>query len=78
MSTPPVPQVAGPGRAESGPPGENHGEVAELRTELREARETIEAIQGGGVDSLVIGPPARSRSTPGPAPTAPTGSSSRR
>ena len=39
-----------------GRPGSNHGEVAELRTELREARETIEAIQGGGVDSLVIGP----------------------
>ena len=56
MSTPPVPQLAGPGRAESGAPGDNHGEVAELRTELREARETIEAIQGGGVDSLVIGP----------------------
>jgi PAS domain S-box-containing protein len=56
MSPPPVPQVAGPGHAESGPPGEDRGEVAQLRTELREARETIEAIQGGGVDSLVIGP----------------------
>lgn len=56
MSTRPVPQAAGPGRAESGPPGENHGEVAELRAELREARQTIEAIQSGGVDSLVIGP----------------------
>jgi PAS domain S-box-containing protein len=56
MSTRPVPQVAGPGRAESGPPRENHGEVAELRAELREARQTIEAIQSGGVDSLVLGP----------------------
>jgi PAS domain S-box-containing protein len=63
MSTRPVPQVAGPGRAESGPSGQNGDEVAELRTELREARtelrearETIEAIRGGGVDSLVIGP----------------------
>jgi PAS domain S-box-containing protein len=56
MSTRPVPQVAGPGRAESGPSGQNGDEVAELRTELREARETIEAIQRGGVDSLVIGP----------------------
>jgi PAS domain S-box-containing protein len=54
MSIPPVPQVAG--RDEPGPPGEGGGEVAQLRTELREARETIEAIQGGGVDSLVIGP----------------------
>ncbi len=78
MSTRPVPQVTGPGRAESEPPGENPDEVAELRTELREARETIEAIRGGGVDSLVIGRPARSSSTPGPAPTALTGSSSRR
>jgi PAS domain S-box-containing protein len=59
MSTPPVPQVAGLGRAESGPPGENRGEVAQLRAELREAQETIEAIQGGGVDSLVIGPPGQ-------------------
>ena len=56
MSTPPVPPAAGPGRGEPGPPGENGGDVARLRTELREARETIEAIQGGGVDSLVIGP----------------------
>jgi len=31
--------------------------LAELRAQLREARETIEAIRGGGVDSLVIGPP---------------------
>jgi PAS domain S-box-containing protein len=59
MTTPLVPQVAGPGRAESGPPGENRSEVAQLRAELRETRETIEAIQGGGVDSLVIGPPGQ-------------------
>jgi PAS domain S-box-containing protein len=56
MSTPSLPQVEGPGRAESGPSGENHDEVAELRSELCEALETIEAIQGGGVDSLVVGP----------------------
>ena len=56
MSPPPVPRIAGPGRAEPGPPEASLGEVAQLRTELREARETIEAIQGGGVDSLVIGP----------------------
>jgi PAS domain S-box-containing protein len=56
MSTRPVPQVTGPGRAESEPAGENPDEVAQLRTELREAQETIEAIRGGAVDSLVIGP----------------------
>jgi PAS domain S-box-containing protein len=57
MSTPPLPQVESPDRAESRPPREDHqSEVAELRNELREARETIEAIQGGGVDSLVLGP----------------------
>ena len=56
MSTPPVPPVVGPGGVESGPSEENPGEVAQLRAELREARETIEAIQDGGVDSLVIGP----------------------
>jgi PAS domain S-box-containing protein len=59
MSTRPLPQVAGPGRAEYGPPGPNRNEVDELRSELREARETIEAIQGGGVDSLVLGPPGQ-------------------
>jgi PAS domain S-box-containing protein len=41
-------------------PGEDGAEaagIAELRAQLREARETIEAIRSGGVDSLVIGPP---------------------
>src|ERR1700728_2271960 len=33
--------------------------IAELQVQLREARETIEAIRGGGVDSLVIGPPGQ-------------------
>jgi PAS domain S-box-containing protein len=56
MPTPPVPHIAGPGRPDSGPPGESRSEVAQLRAELREAREMIEAIQGGGVDSLLIGP----------------------
>lgn len=59
VSTPPVPRVADPSRAESGPPGDNHGEVAQLRAELREAQETIEAIRGGGIDSLMIGPPGQ-------------------
>jgi PAS domain S-box-containing protein len=34
-------------------------ETAELRAQLREALETIEAIRGGGVDSLVIGLPGQ-------------------
>jgi PAS domain S-box-containing protein len=59
MTSPLVPQVASPGRPESGRPGENRSEVAQLRAELRETRETIQAIQGGGVDSLVIGPPGQ-------------------
>ena len=33
--------------------------IAELRAQLREAYETIEAIRGGAVDSLVIGPPGQ-------------------
>jgi PAS domain S-box-containing protein len=33
--------------------------IAELRAQLREAHETIEAIRGGDVDSLVIGPPGQ-------------------
>ena len=36
-------------------------EVAELREQLREAYETIEAIRHGGIDSLVIGPPGEER-----------------
>jgi PAS domain S-box-containing protein len=34
-------------------------ELAELRAQLREAQETIEAIRCGGVDALVIGPPGQ-------------------
>ncbi|HTP17570.1 MAG TPA: PAS domain S-box protein [Streptosporangiaceae bacterium] len=34
-------------------------ELAELRAQLREAYETIEAIRGGGVDSLMVGPPGQ-------------------
>jgi PAS domain S-box-containing protein len=46
-------QLAGPA---SGSPPEA-AEVAELRAQLREAQETIEAIRAGAVDSVVIGPP---------------------
>lgn len=38
-------------------PAASTAELAEARAQLREANETIEAIRGGGVDSLVIGPP---------------------
>ena len=34
-------------------------ELAELRAQLREAQETIEAIRSGSIDSLVIGPPGQ-------------------
>jgi PAS domain S-box-containing protein len=34
-------------------------QLAETRAQLAEATETIEAIRGGGVDSLVIGPPGQ-------------------
>jgi PAS domain S-box-containing protein len=57
MSTSSVPQIADPDHPGPGPPQGNSGELAELRAQLREARETIEAIQSGGVDSLMIGPP---------------------
>ena len=30
-----------------------------MRAQLREAQQTIEAIRGGGVDSLFIGPPGQ-------------------
>ncbi len=51
-----------PGHRAAGPAGGDRpegAELAELRAQLREARETIEAIRGGGVDSLVIGPPGQ-------------------
>ena len=48
---------AGPVRDRDGEAGPQTGELAEARAQLREAQETIEAIRGGGVDSLVIGPP---------------------
>jgi PAS domain S-box-containing protein len=64
MARSPVPSAPDPGRLAAGPTGDGHAEAAELaevRTQLREAYETIEAIRGGGVDSLVIGPPGQER-----------------
>jgi PAS domain S-box-containing protein len=39
--------------------GAQGAELAEVRAQLREAYETIEAIRSGDVDSLVIGPPGQ-------------------
>jgi PAS domain S-box-containing protein len=52
-----APAATGPSRLATGP-RERRGEseLAEVRAQLREAHETIEAIRGGGIDSLVIGP----------------------
>jgi PAS domain S-box-containing protein len=52
-----APAVTGPSRLTTAP-GESReeSELAEVRAQLREAHETIEAIRGGGIDSLVIGP----------------------
>jgi two-component system, OmpR family, phosphate regulon sensor histidine kinase PhoR len=39
--------------------GAQTAELDELRAQLREMHETIEAIRSGGIDSLVIGPPGQ-------------------
>src|ERR1700730_2718382 len=57
-----APEVTGPSRLATGLPGESREEtveLAEVRAQLREAHETIEAIRGGAIDSLVIGPPGQ-------------------
>jgi PAS domain S-box-containing protein len=60
----PVPQASDPARPAPVQPrecGAQGAEVAELRAQLREAYETIEAIRSGDVDSLVIGPPGQEK-----------------
>lgn len=56
-------RAEGRSRPATGPPPENHGEesaeLAEVRTQLRELQQTIEAIRTGGVDSLIVGPPGQ-------------------
>ena len=62
MPTSPVRKVTDPSWPTATPNGEastQTGELAELRAQLREAQETIEAIRGGTVNSLVIGPPGQ-------------------
>src|SRR5580698_10269293 len=59
----PTPGAMGPSRPAKGPPGESRpedgAELAEVRAELRELQQTIEAIRTGQVDSLLIGPPGQ-------------------
>jgi PAS domain-containing protein len=60
MVSPPIAGTADAGHRTSGPPSPDlraDAELTELRAQLREAQETIEAIKGGEVDSLVIGAP---------------------
>lgn len=38
---------------------EDRAELAEVRAQLRELQQTIEAIRTGGVDSLIVGPPGQ-------------------
>jgi PAS domain S-box-containing protein len=53
----------GRGRSTPPPPTEGHreesAELAEVRAQLRELQQTIEAIRTGNVDSLIIGPPGQ-------------------
>jgi len=53
----------GPSRPALGPPAgnprEESAELAEVRAQLRELQETIEAIRTGGVDSLIVGSPGQ-------------------
>src|ERR1700733_4795970 len=58
-----APGATGPSRPATGPPGESHpedsAELAEVRAQLRELQQLIEAIRTGSVDSLMIGPPGQ-------------------
>ena len=51
------------GRPAPAPPAAGHreesAELAEVRAQLRELQQTIEAIRTGNVDSLIIGPPGQ-------------------
>ena len=63
MARSPARRAAGSSRPATGPPAEDHGEesaeLAEVRAQLRELQQTIEAIRTGGVDSLIVGPPGQ-------------------
>jgi PAS domain S-box-containing protein len=57
--------AAGPGGHALGPPGESHAEdsaeLAEVRAQLSELQQTIDAIRSGSVDSLIMGLPGQER-----------------
>jgi PAS domain S-box-containing protein len=59
----PAPKGTGPSRPATAQTPENRAEeqaeLAEVRAQLGEAQQTIEAIRGGGIDSLMIGPPGQ-------------------
>jgi PAS domain S-box-containing protein len=65
MALSPAPKATGPAqnRPVTKPSresrAEDKAELAEVRAQLRELQQTIEAIRTGGVDSLVIGPPGQ-------------------
>ena len=56
-------RAAGPSRPATGLSAEDHreesAELAEVRAQLRELQQMMEAIRTGGVDSLIIGPPGQ-------------------
>ena len=59
MARSPAAQTTALGPAAEPPGFRPAEELAEVRAQLREAQETIEAIRGGGIDSLVIGAPGQ-------------------
>jgi len=58
-----APKATRPSPLATEPTGESRAaeqaELAEVRAQLREAQQTMEAIRGGGIDSLMIGPPGQ-------------------
>lgn len=56
-----APKTSRPSALAMEPTGESRtaeqAELAEVRAQLREAQQTMEAIRSGGIDSLMIGPP---------------------
>ncbi len=59
MARSPAARTTAPGPAAKPPGASPAEELAEVQAQLREAQETIEAIRGGGIDSLMIGAPGQ-------------------
>jgi PAS domain S-box-containing protein len=61
VARPSAPGAAGPSGPAMRPPGEGRpddsAELAEVRAQLRELQQTIDAIRSGSVDSLIMGQP---------------------